>query len=100
MYQFLIFIHLFICLLIYIFIYLLIYLKKIFIYFYSFIYFLICLRSFKNVQKWLEFQWNSAVSQNTRLRAVALASYTEDDKITKNTVGFHTKRTFEMTKQI
>ena len=30
----------------------------------------------------------SPVSQNERPRAVALASYAEDDKITKNTIGF------------
>ena len=34
---------------------------------------------------------NSLVSQNARPRAVALASYKEDDKITKNTVGFTRK---------
>ena len=31
---------------------------------------------------------NLPVSQSARPRAVALASYTKDDKITKNTVGF------------
>ena len=34
---------------------------------------------------------NSPVSQNARPRAVALASYIEDYKITKNTVGFTCK---------
>ena len=35
--------------------------------------------------------FNSPVSQNARPCAVALASYTEEDKITKSTVGFTRK---------
>ena len=44
--------------------------------------------------------FNLPVSQNARPRAVALAvaSYTEDDKITKNTVVSNAK-TFGVTKQ-